>query len=232
MRSRGDRRGGGAETKKLTRGHKLLIGLGAIVVLASIPVVVLSRQPAGPVATARHVQTTASSAPSTTTPPTATPAASVQATPSTAERNAAAALAAAAPPTKATAQISIPRIGIHSAPVYDRGTDNKGVMLIAPGYAVTHYSFSAAFGTGNTVLYGHDDIQGNIFGHLYDLAPGDLIQISTGGQALTYQVTGHQIVAPTAVSVLKPTADVRLTIITCWPFNVDTKRWIVTAVRA
>lgn len=221
----------------MRRGHKLLIGLGAVVVLASIPVIVLSRQPAGPVAALQHVvQTTASGAPSASArasaSATATPAASVQATPSTAERNAAAAVAAAAPPTKATAQISIPRIGIHNAPVYDRGTDSKGVMLIAPGYAVTHYAFSAAFGTGNTVLYGHDDIQGNIFGHLYDLAPGDLIQISTAGQALTYQVTGHQIVAPTAVSVLKPTADVRLTIITCWPFNVDTKRWIVTAVRA
>jgi sortase A len=146
-----------------------------------------------------------------------------------AERNAAAAVAAAAPATKATAQISIPRIGINNAPVYDRGTDAKGVMLIAPGYTVTHYSFSAAFGTGNTVLYGHDDIQGNIFGHLYDLNPGDLIQITTAGQAQTYRVTGHQIVAPTTVSVLAPTGDVRLTIITCWPFNVDTKRWIVTA---
>src|ERR1700730_2023499 len=222
-----------ADTKQMRRGHKLLIGLGAVVVLASIPVTVLGRHPAGPFAALRHVvQTTVSSAPSPSASPTATPAASVQATPSTAERNAAAAVAAAAPPTKATAQIAIPRIGIHSAPIYDRGTDARGVMLIAPGYAVTHYAFSAAFGTGNTVLYGHDDIQGNIFGHLYDLGPGDQIQITTGGQTQTYQGTGHQIVAPTTVSVLKPTADVRLTIITCWPFNVDTKRWIVGACRA
>jgi sortase (surface protein transpeptidase) len=39
-------------------------------------------------------------------------------------------------------------------------------------------------------------------------------------------------VAPTAVNVLDPTPDARLTIMTCWPFNVDTKRWIVTAVKA
>jgi LPXTG-site transpeptidase (sortase) family protein len=44
-------------------------------------------------------------------------------------------------------------------------------------------------------------------------------------------VTSHEIVLPTAVSVLASTADARLTIITCWPFNVDTKRWIVTAVK-
>jgi sortase A len=105
-------------------------------------------------------------------------------------------------------------------------------MLIAPGYAVTRYAFSAPFGTGNTFLYGHDDIQGNIFGHLYDLGPGDLVQISIGGETQVYRVTGHQIVAPTAVNVLDPTPDARLTIMTCWPFNVDTKRWIVTAVKA
>ena len=129
------------------------------------------------------------------------------------------------------ARISIARIGIRNAPIYDRGTDNKGVMLIAPGYAVTHYAFSAPFGAGNAVLYGHDDIQGNIFGHLYDLSAGDLVQIVVGGQSQTYRVTGHQIVAPTAVGVLASTPDVRLTLITCWPFNVDTKRWIVTAAR-
>ena len=130
------------------------------------------------------------------------------------------------------ARISIPRIGIRNAPVYDRGVDAKRFMLIAPGYAVTRYAFSAPFGGGNTVIYGHDDIQGNIFGRLYDLAPGDTVQITIGGDTQIYRVTDHQIVPPTAVSILAPTSDVRLTIMTCWPFNVDTKRWIVTAVRA
>jgi sortase A len=82
------------------------------------------------------------------------------------------------------------------------------------------------------VIYGHDDIQGNIFGHLYDLRAGDTVQITVGGTTQIYRITGHQIVAPTAVSVLAPTPDVRLTIITCWPYNVDTQRWIVTAVKA
>src|SRR2546423_1462632 len=86
-------------------------------------------------------------------------------------------------------------------------------------------------GRRNTVIYGHDDIQGNIFGHLYDLKAGDTVQISVGAETQTYRVTGHQIVLPSAVSVLAPTSDARLTIITCWPFNVDTKRWIVTAVK-
>ena len=162
--------------------------------------------------------------------------------PSASVREVAASLAAGAPiPATATTQagqsstpvarISILRIGIRNAPIYDRGTDSKGNMLIAPGYAVTHYSFSAAFGNGNAVIYGHDDINGNIFGHLYDLGTGDVIQITVAGQTQTYKVTGHAIVPPSDVAVMNPTGDIRLTIITCWPFNVDTKRWIVTAVR-
>jgi sortase A len=143
-----------------------------------------------------------------------------------------AAVAPAPATVSAAARLSIPRIGIRNAPIYARGTDAKGVMLIAPGYAVTHYAFSAPFGTGNTVLYGHDDIQGSIFGHLYDLAAGDIIQVTVAGETQTYRVSGHEIVAPTSVGVLAPTGDVRLTLITCWPYNVDTKRWIVTALRA
>ena len=211
------------------RAPLILVTAGVLLMLASITAIVLGRSPASLEASSRNVLTTASRTPS----PSASPTATASAPPAeAAQRNAAAAVAAAAPSTAVTARISIPRIGIRNAPVYDRGVDAKGVMLIAPGYSVTHYAFSAPLGTGNTVLYGHDDIQGNIFGHLYDLRPGDTVQISVGGATQVYRVTGHQIVAPTAVSVLAPTPDVRLTIITCWPFNVDTKRWIVTAVKA
>jgi sortase A len=218
----------------MRRAPLVLTATGVLLLLVSLAAVVLSRLPASQLATVGSALTTVTSLPSSLTPHLATPSATPEPTPEptqAAQRNAAAVAAAAAPPTSVVARLSIPRIGVRSAPIYDRGTDAKGIMLIAPGYAVTHYAFSAPFGTGNAVLYGHDDIQGNIFGRLYDLAPGDLIQITVGGQMQTYRVSGHQIVAPTAVSVLAPTSDVRLTIITCWPFNVDTKRWIVTAVK-
>jgi sortase A len=129
------------------------------------------------------------------------------------------------------ASLSIPRIGINNAGIFERGVDGRGQMLIAPGYAVTHYSFSAPFGRGNAVLYGHDDIQGDIFGQLYDLEPGDTIQVTVGKTVQRYRVVGHIVVEPTAVSVLSATSDARLTLITCWPFGVDTKRWVVTAVK-
>jgi len=200
-----------------------MLAAGVLVLLASIPAAGLVRPP-NPVAAPRTILAIAQPAPSSTA--VATPQ------PTEAQRNAAAVVAAAAPATVVIGRISIPRIGVRNAPIYDRGTDAKGVMLIAPGYSVTRYAFSASFGSGNTVIYGHDDIQGNIFGHLYDLAPGDLVQVNVGGATQVYRVTGHQIVPPTAVSILAPTGDVRLTIMTCWPFNVDTKRWVVTAVPA
>ena len=102
---------------------------------------------------------------------------------------------------------------------------------MAPGWSVTHYAFSAPFGRGNAVVYGHDDIEGNIFGHLYDLQSGDLIRVDTARGTQTYRVTGHRIVSPTAVDVLAATTDARLTLITCWPFGIDSKRWVVTALR-
>jgi sortase A len=206
----------------MRRGPVVLLATGVLVLLASIPAAGLAR-PVHPVAAPRTVLAIAPPAPSATVVATPQPAEASQ-------RNAAAVVAAAAPATAVIARISIPRIGVRNAPIYDRGTDAKGVMLIAPGYAVTRYAFSASFGSGNTVIYGHDDIQGNIFGHLYDLRPGDTVQIVLAGETQTYHVTGHQIVLPTDVGVLNPTSDARLTIITCWPFNVDTKRWIVTAV--
>jgi LPXTG-site transpeptidase (sortase) family protein len=134
-------------------------------------------------------------------------------------------------PNQVVAYISIPRIGVKSAPIYDRGVDGSGNMLIAKGYAVTHYSFSSPIGSGNAVLYGHDDIEGSVFGSLKDLKTGDEVDVQTGsGPPIAYHVTARTIVAPTAVQILQPTNDVRLTLFTCWPNWVDTQRVVVTAV--
>jgi sortase A len=211
------------------RRGRLILTAVCLFALLAVAATVVSRIPAKLAATSGHIVATAAAtlsvSPSASSVPTPTPQPTVAPQPNSGA-------VAPAPAANVAARITIPRIGIRNAPIYDRGTDAKGVMLIAPGYSVTHYAFSAPYGTGNTVLYGHDDIQGSIFGHLYDLAAGDLIQITAGGETQTYRVTGHEIVAPTSVGVLAPTGDVRLTLITCWPYNVDTKRWIVTAVKA
>ena len=136
-------------------------------------------------------------------------------------------------PSQVVAYLSIPKLGIKNAQVFDRGVDGGGNMLIAKGYAITHYANSSPIGSGNAVLYGHDDIEGSIFARLQELAVGDELDVTTsGGEAVVYHVTTRTIVAPTAVEILRPTNDVRLTVFTCWPTWVDSKRVVVTAVPA
>lgn len=134
-------------------------------------------------------------------------------------------------PSEIVAYLTIPRLGIKDAPIFDRGVDARGTMLIAKGYSITHYAFSSPIGGGNAVLYGHDDIEGSIFARLKDLKAGDEVDVALAGDSrVVYHVTTRTIVAPTAVQILQPTGDVRLTLFTCWPNWVDTQRVVVTAL--
>jgi len=129
----------------------------------------------------------------------------------------------AAGPNQVVAYLSIPKLGIKNAPIFDRGVDGGGNMQIAKGYAVTHYAYSSPIGAGNAVLYGR----------LKDLQAGDEVDVTPpGGSPVSYRVTARSIVAPTAVQILQATSDVRLTLFTCWPNWVDTQRVVVTAMPA
>jgi len=139
----------------------------------------------------------------------------------------------AAGPNQVVAYLSIPKLGIKNAPIFDRGVDGGGNMQIAKGYAITHYAYSSPIGAGNAVLYGHDDIEGSVFGRLKDLQAGDEVDVTApGGSPVSYRVTVRSIVAPTAVQILQATTAVRLTLFTCWPNWVDTQRVVVTAIPA
>jgi sortase A len=82
---------------------------------------------------------------------------------------------------------------------------------------------------GNMILSAHDDIYGEIFRRLDELSPSDEIQIYTTSQIFTYVVTRARIVEPTEVSVMDPTAHPSLTLISCYPYMVDTQRIVVSA---
>jgi len=128
--------------------------------------------------------------------------------------------------------IDVPRLGVQAA-VYDRGIDANRQLPIAPGYAVTHYKFSAALGArGNYVVYGHDDIQGSIFRYLPTMQVGDDIYLSAGDRRYTYRVTGSLVVSPDDVAVLNPTPDATITLISCTPYWVDTQRIVVKGALA
>jgi sortase A len=82
---------------------------------------------------------------------------------------------------------------------------------------------------GNLVLSGHNDIYGEVFRYLVDLAPGDEITIFTASGSYTYVVTETLIVEPDFVEVLEPTPNASLTLISCAPYRVDTHRIVVLA---
>jgi sortase A len=82
---------------------------------------------------------------------------------------------------------------------------------------------------GNVVLSAHDDVFGEIFRDLDRLQPGDQVILFTAQKQFVYIVTGSQIVAPTQLDVMNPTSEVTVTLISCYPYLVDTKRIIVFA---
>ena len=83
--------------------------------------------------------------------------------------------------------------------------------------------------TGNVVLSGHNDVFGEIFRDLEKLQPGDVIILYTSQRQYVYMVTGSQIVPPNQVDVMNPTSDPTATLITCHPYRVDNKRYVVFA---
>jgi sortase A len=80
---------------------------------------------------------------------------------------------------------------------------------------------------GNLVLSAHNDIFGELFRHLDRLRPGHPIKVSTSGREFTYIITGIRVVQPTEVGVLEPTEKPTITLISCYPYLVDTQRIVV-----
>ena len=82
---------------------------------------------------------------------------------------------------------------------------------------------------GNLVLSAHNDIFGEIFRHLDQLADGDEIIVSAGSQRYRYVVHQTRIIAPTQVEVMQPTNEPTVTLISCYPYLVDNQRIVVFA---
>ncbi|MDE3076736.1 MAG: sortase, partial [Chloroflexota bacterium] len=70
---------------------------------------------------------------------------------------------------------------------------------------------------GNMAISGHDDIQGEVFRHLKSIHVGDAATVYTAGGQYRYVVDSVRYVRPDETSVIDPTSDPRMTLITCWP---------------
>ena len=125
------------------------------------------------------------------------------------------------------ARLSIPERGIDLIVLADASGRS---MAFGPGVVAGSAPPGAP---GTTVLSGHRDTQ---FGFLRDLAPGDRIRLETAdGRRHDYAVTNTLVVDAHNVEILWDTADSRLTLVTCFPFDAIVPggplRYVVQAER-
>ena len=122
-------------------------------------------------------------------------------------------------------RIEIPRLGLTVAIL--EGTAPQTLKL-----GVGHIEGTAFPGaSGNIGIAGHRD---TYFRALQGIRDKDEIQIQTANGLSRYEVDSLQIVAPSDVGVLAPTAESSITLVTCYPFHFigsAPERFIVRARR-
>lgn len=125
----------------------------------------------------------------------------------------------------AVAALSIPRVRLSAVVLH--GSDAR-TLRRGPGHLVN----TALPGQpGNTVIAGHRD---TFFRPLRYVEVGDDIFVESFGGRFHYRVTSLRVVNARDLSVLDPTDETMLTLITCYPFWVlgdAPDRFIVRAMR-
>ena len=120
-------------------------------------------------------------------------------------------------------RVEIPAIGVDSTIVQGVNWDQlkKGVGQLV--------SSTQPGEEGNLVLAAHNDIFGEIFRHLDKLAPGDEIIVSTERSVYRYVVREIDVVKPTDIQVMAPTQHAQTTLISCYPYQINTERIVIFA---
>ncbi|MBE0409546.1 MAG: sortase [Anaerolineales bacterium] len=106
-------------------------------------------------------------------------------------------------------------------------------------FAAGWHETSARLGeVGNTVFNGHNNIYGEVFRRLDELVVGELIQVYSNTHVFEYVITNTMIlperfqdmdVRMSNAQWILPSEDLRLTLISCWPYESNTHRVIVVA---
>lgn len=128
--------------------------------------------------------------------------------------------AAMLPPPGWATHLSIPSIDLETDVVpVSIATDARGQLEwpTVPFLAVHYVDTAPVGGPGNAVIAGHVVTlhEGNVFRDLYRVDYGDTVTVETDAASFTYVVSDLKLVLPSDVAVMEPTADPRLTLITC-----------------
>ena len=213
----------------------LLLFLTVVLLGTGLTVVALERSEPVVVAAAEspilQVAPTTTTAPTTTVPPTTAPpettttaAARVQPV----ERRPGGAVApprnAYAPePIREIGRIEIPKIGLNHKVM-------QGISLRNIDHGPSHWPGTPLPGEqGNTVFAGHRVTHSHPFRRIHELTPGDEIIFTIDGVRSRYLVTGHEIVAPSRVDIVNPTAEPIATLFACHPPGSARQRYVVRA---
>jgi sortase A len=120
-------------------------------------------------------------------------------------------------------RMDIPRLGVSVAVL--QGTNSRMLRLGAGHIEGTPLPGEA----GNSGIAGHRD---TFFRKLKDIRANDEIQLQTATGLFRYEVDWAKVVAPDDVSVLAPSTESALTLVTCYPFYLvgpAPKRFVVRA---
>lgn len=106
-------------------------------------------------------------------------------------------------------------------------------------FAAGWHPDSALLGSiGNTVINGHHNADGEVFGKLVDLKQGDIVYVYSGNKQFSYIIANRMILAERYMDAetrlnnarwLARSDDERLTLVTCWPKTSNTHRLILVA---
>lgn len=141
-------------------------------------------------------------------------------------------------------RIVIPSLAVDSAvrnvesipsQIGNRWFENWQTVSHAAGF---HNSSALLGQAGNTVISGHNNIDGSVFQDLYQLQPGEIVQLYADGYRYDYIVEEQFILREEGVpleqrvqnaSWIRSTIDERITLVSCWPPTGNEFRVIVVA---
>jgi sortase A len=124
-------------------------------------------------------------------------------------------------PIQQIGEIEIPKIGLHS-PIF------HGISLRNIDQGPSHWPGTAFPGeNGNAVFAGHRVTHTHPFLRINELEVGDKVLFTINGVQTTYLVTSHEVVFPTQLSIVNPTAEPTATLFGCHPPHSAKQRYVV-----